>query len=65
MVQKKAIKKRKLKVGVEEAVDWMKHHTIDDAKDLVCEISDEGEDVQDMVEVVQELEEMANSIHHE
>lgn len=65
MVQKKAIKKRKLKASVEEAVDWMKHHTIDDAKDLVCEISDEGEDVQDMVEVVRELEEMANSIHHE
>lgn len=65
MVQKKAIRKRKLKAGVEEAIDWMKHHTIDDAKDLVCEISGEGEDVQDMVEVVRELEEIANSIHDE
>lgn len=65
MVQKKAIRKRKLKAGADEAIDWMRHHTIDDAKDLVCEISDEGEDVQDMVEVVRELEEMADSIHHE
>lgn len=45
-----------------EAMDWMKHHTIEDAKELVCEISSRGKDVQDMVEVVRELEDIAHIV---
>ena len=59
MVRKKAIRKRRVKGSKSEAMEWIKHHTIDDAKELVCEISSRGEDVQDMVNVVRELEEIA------
>ncbi|MFQ6128036.1 MAG: hypothetical protein ACE5QW_03950 [Thermoplasmata archaeon] len=65
MVRKKAIRKKRVKANEKEAIDWMKHHTIEDAKELVCEISSEGKDVHDMVEVVRELEEIANSIESE
>ena len=61
MVRKKAVRKKKVKQGDREAIDWMKHHTIEDAKELVTEISSRGKDVHEMVEVVRELEEIA---HH-
>jgi hypothetical protein len=61
VVRKKAIRKKKVKGSESEAMDWIKHHTIEDAKELVCEISSRGEDVQEMVDVVRELEEIS---HH-
>lgn len=60
VVRKKAVRKKKVKANDAEAMDWMKHHTIDDAKELVCEISSRGKDVQEMVEVVRELEDIAH-----
>lgn len=60
VVRKKAVRKKKVKVNDAEAMDWIKHHTIEDAKELVCEISSRGKDVQDMVDVVRELEDIAH-----
>lgn len=60
VVRKKAVRKKKVKTNDAEAMDWMRHHTIEDAKELVCEISSKGKDVQDMVDVVRELEDIAH-----
>jgi len=60
VVRKKAVRKKKVKTNDAEAMDWMKHHTIEDAKELVCEISSKGKDMQDMVDVVRELEDIAH-----
>jgi len=62
VVQKKAVRKKKVRWNDAEAMDWMKHHTIEDAKELVCEISSRGKDVREMVEVVRELEDIAHSV---
>ena len=62
VVRKKAVRKKKVKGNDAEAMDWMKHHTIEDAKELVCEISSRGRDVREMVEVVRELEDIAHSV---
>ena len=62
VVRKKAVRKKKVKGNDAEAMDWMKHHTIEDAKELVCEISSRGKDVREMVEVVRELEDIAHSV---
>jgi hypothetical protein len=62
VVRKKAIRKRRVKGSKSEAMEWIKHHTIEDAKELVCEISSKGEDVQEMVDVVRELEEIAHNV---
>jgi len=40
---------------------WLETHTIKDAKEIVNELSSEGEDISDIVGVVKELEEIA---HH-
>jgi hypothetical protein len=39
-------------------VEWMKTHTLSDIKDLVFELYAMGEDVSELVAVVNELEEM-------
>ncbi|MFQ5909137.1 MAG: hypothetical protein ACE5IJ_00255 [Thermoplasmata archaeon] len=65
MVRKKTIRKKRVKGNDKEAIDWMKHHTIEDAKELVCEISGRGKDVQEMVDVVCELEEIVHSVESE
>lgn len=65
MVRKKAIRKKRVKASAEDAIDWMKHHTIEDAKELVCEISSKGEDANDMVTVVRELEDIVHDIESE
>ena len=57
VVRKRAVRKKKVKGSDAEAMDWIKHHTIEDAKELVCEISSRGKDVREMVEVMRELEE--------
>lgn len=53
---------QKKKLIHKETVDWMKHHTVEDAKDLVVEISSEGEDVTEIVDIVNELEKMAHKL---
>jgi hypothetical protein len=42
-----------------DTVDWLEHHTMEDMKELTCEMYSDGEDVSEMVEVVNKLEEIA------
>lgn len=42
----------------EAVVEWMKTHTLQDIKDLVFELYAMGEDVSELVAIVNELEEM-------
>lgn len=42
-----------------ETREWLEHHTMQDMKELVCEMSSEGKDVSELVEVVNTLEEIA------
>lgn len=38
--------------------EWLEHHTIEDLKELACEMYSDGEDVSELVEVVNKLEEI-------
>ncbi len=38
--------------------EWLEHHTIEDLKELACEMYSDGEDVSELVEVVNKLIEM-------
>ena len=49
----------------EAVVDWMRTHTMKDIKDLVFELYSLGEDVSELVAVVNELEEMEMEIYGE
>ena len=60
-VAKRSTKKNRMNWNG-SAVKWMKTHTIEDMKALVCELSEEGKDVSEMVEVVNELESI---VHHD
>ncbi len=42
-----------------DTIDWLEHHTMEDMKELTCEMYSDGEDVSEMVEVVNKLEEIA------
>lgn len=42
-----------------DIMDWLEHHTMEDMKELTCEMYSDGEDVSEMVEVVNKLEEIA------
>lgn len=43
-----------------ETQDWLEHHSMQDMKELVCELSAKGEDVSELVEAVNKLEEIAD-----
>ena len=49
----------------EAVVEWMKTHTMKDMKDLVFELYAMGEDVSELVAIVNELEEMEMEISGE
>jgi len=49
----------------EAVVGWMRTHTMSDIKDLVFELYALGEDVSELVAVVNELEEMEMEIYGE
>lgn|GEM_PF-3218980 len=49
----------------EAVVDWMRTHTMKDIKDLVFELYSLGEDVSEIVALVNELEEMEMEIYGE
>ena len=36
--------------------EWLEHHTMEDLKELACEMYSNGEDVSELVEVVNKLE---------
>jgi hypothetical protein len=38
--------------------EWLEHHTIEDLKELACEMYSDGEDVSELVEVVNKLEQI-------
>ncbi len=49
----------------EAVVEWMKEHTMADIKDLVFELYSMGEDVSELVAIVNELEDMEMEIYGE
>ncbi|MEE9223326.1 MAG: hypothetical protein V3U51_01055 [Thermoplasmata archaeon] len=63
--RKKGMKKPRVS---RDTMDWLEHHTMEDMKELTCEMYSDGEDVSEMVEVVNKLEEIAEKelgIHEE
>lgn len=42
-----------------DTVDWLEHHTMEDMKELTCEMYSDGVDVSEMVEAVNRLEDIA------
>ena len=42
-----------------EMIDWMKYHTIQDLRDLAFEMYNRGEDISEMVELIHEMDSMA------
>ena len=44
------------------AREWLKTHTIEDLRALVCELSERGEDVRHLVEVVDEIDKLAHEV---
>ncbi len=46
-----------------EMTDWMKYHTIQDLRDLAFEMYNRGEDISEMVELIHEMDSMANATH--
>ena len=49
----------------EAVVDWMRTHTMSDIKDLVFELYALGEDVSELVAIVNEIEDMEMEIYGE
>lgn len=51
-----------------ETKDWLEYHTMEDLKKLACEMYSDGEDVSELVDVVntlEEIEEKELGIHEE
>jgi hypothetical protein len=46
-----------------QAIDWVKTHTLRDLRDLVNEMSDLGEDVMDISQLLTDLTEIDRSMH--
>ncbi len=46
-----------------QAIDWVKTHTLRDLRDLVNEMSDLGEDVMDISQLLTDLTEIDRSLH--
>ncbi|MDD4308122.1 MAG: hypothetical protein PHU53_04875 [Thermoplasmata archaeon] len=46
-----------------EMIDWMKYHSIQDLRDLAFEMYNRGEDISEMVELIHEMDAMAQSTH--
>ncbi|UCD92202.1 MAG: hypothetical protein JSV43_08285 [Methanobacteriota archaeon] len=67
MAKKRKEKSNLTKVS-KDTKDWLEHHTMEDMKELTCEMYSDGVDVSEMVEVVNKLEEIAEhelGIHEE
>jgi len=46
-----------------QAVEWARTHTLQDLRDLASEMSDLGEDVEDITRLLDDLSEMDRSLH--
>ena len=44
-----------------EVIDWLKHHSLSDMKSLAREMSDSGEDISDLIEIINEFESIAST----
>ncbi len=38
--------------------EWLEHHTLEDLKELACEMYTDGEDVSELVKIVNKLEQI-------
>ncbi|MEM4277252.1 MAG: hypothetical protein QXQ13_07205 [Thermoplasmata archaeon] len=46
-----------------QAIEWARTHTLQDLRDLASEMSDLGEDVEDITRLLSDLSEMDWSLH--
>ncbi|MEM0344189.1 MAG: hypothetical protein QXZ19_03635 [Thermoplasmata archaeon] len=46
-----------------QAIEWARTHTLQDLRDLASEMSDLGEDVEDITRLLSDLSEMDRSLH--
>ncbi len=46
-----------------DMIDWMKYHSIQDLRDLAFEMYNRGEDISEMVELIHEMDAMAQTTH--
>ncbi|MEW5937002.1 MAG: hypothetical protein AB1665_04175 [Candidatus Thermoplasmatota archaeon] len=56
------IRQKRLSGVDAQTEQWLKEHTIQDLRDLVFELYNRGEDVSDMVRLVNDLEAMAQGL---
>ncbi|MFQ5885118.1 MAG: hypothetical protein ACE5IO_08470 [Thermoplasmata archaeon] len=56
---RKRKKKSDLTKVSKDTREWLEHHTMEDMRELTCEMYSDGVDVSEMVEVVNKLEEIA------
>lgn len=54
---------RQAAVANAQAIDWAKTHTLRDLENLVNEMSDLGEDVNDIVGLLDDLKEIDRGLH--
>ncbi len=47
-----------------QAIEWVRTHTLRDLEDLSNEMSGLGQDVNDIVELLDDLKEIDRSLHH-
>jgi len=47
-----------------QAIDWVRAHTLRDLEDLANEMTGLGQDVNDIVELLDDLKEIDQSLHH-
>jgi len=47
-----------------QAIEWVRTHTLRDLEDLANEMSGLGQDVNDIVELLDDLKEIDQSLHH-
>ena len=47
-----------------QAIEWVRTHTLRDLEDLANEMSGLGQDVTDVVELLDDLKEIDRSLHH-
>jgi hypothetical protein len=46
-----------------DMMDWMKHHSVQDLRDLAFEMYNRGEDISEMVGLIHEMDQMVRNTH--
>ena len=48
-----------------DMIDWMRYHSVQDLRDLAFEMYNRGEEISEMVELIHEMDHMAQNVHIE